>query len=411
MCQKRAHEMERGDRRTARGSSRGRPGSRARARALLRAPPRAGTTSPTGFSAVPPPGPAIPVTETATSAPSRSRAPAAIAAAVSAETAPCRSSISSGHAELARLHLVRVRDDGADEDVARARDRRQPRRHEPARARLGRRERQPALAAELEHELLDRPLVLGEQVRADALAQRRSELVRPLPTAGVDEEVDVDLEVARADRRRDPVALAPGLLERARDLPTRSRRRSGARAARASRAREQDRRTGSASSARGQSRCSSGGGPGKHDDRAALGLEHEAGRRAGEPERRRAPSGTRRLLADARLEVGVRPPQPLRDRARDRLDLGLQARRRRTARAPRRARRSSTVRSSCVGPSPPGDDAEVGVEPLAQRRLELLRVVADDRDPRRLEPEPQQLRGEERPVRVACGRRGRARCR
>src|SRR4029077_1500996 len=45
-------------------------------------------TSPTGFSALPPPGPAIPVTETETSAPSRALAPAAIASAASAETAP-----------------------------------------------------------------------------------------------------------------------------------------------------------------------------------------------------------------------------------------------------------------------------------------------------------------------------------
>src|SRR5690349_18865607 len=42
-------------------------------------------TRPTGLSGVPPPGPATPVTETATSAPSRALAPAAIAAAASAE--------------------------------------------------------------------------------------------------------------------------------------------------------------------------------------------------------------------------------------------------------------------------------------------------------------------------------------
>src|SRR6266851_4591042 len=53
-------------------------------------------TRPTGFSALPPPGPAMPVTATATSTPSRSRAPDAIAAAVSAETAPCRSRTSRG---------------------------------------------------------------------------------------------------------------------------------------------------------------------------------------------------------------------------------------------------------------------------------------------------------------------------
>src|SRR6266700_4967723 len=53
-------------------------------------------TRPTGFSSVPPPGPAMPVTATATSTPSRSRAPAAIAAAVSADTAPWRSRTSRG---------------------------------------------------------------------------------------------------------------------------------------------------------------------------------------------------------------------------------------------------------------------------------------------------------------------------
>ena len=46
-------------------------------------------TVPTGFSAVPPPGPAIPVTDTAMSAPVTRRAPSAIMAAHSSETAPC----------------------------------------------------------------------------------------------------------------------------------------------------------------------------------------------------------------------------------------------------------------------------------------------------------------------------------
>src|SRR5438105_2693968 len=53
-------------------------------------------TSPTGFSAVPPPGPATPVTDAATSTPSRSRTPRAMARAVSADTAPKRASISAG---------------------------------------------------------------------------------------------------------------------------------------------------------------------------------------------------------------------------------------------------------------------------------------------------------------------------
>src|SRR5262249_60810830 len=45
-------------------------------------------TSPTGFPGVPPPGPAIPVTEMPTSASSRSRPPAALAAAAPAGAPP-----------------------------------------------------------------------------------------------------------------------------------------------------------------------------------------------------------------------------------------------------------------------------------------------------------------------------------
>ena len=49
-------------------------------------------TKPTGFSALPPPGPAMPVTETAKSTFSRRRAPSAISPATSDDTAPWRSS-------------------------------------------------------------------------------------------------------------------------------------------------------------------------------------------------------------------------------------------------------------------------------------------------------------------------------
>src|SRR5262245_16836306 len=62
-------------------------------------------TRPTGFSSLPPPGPAIPVTASAISARRRSRAPAAIASAVSAETAPCRCRVSSGTPSCADLTL------------------------------------------------------------------------------------------------------------------------------------------------------------------------------------------------------------------------------------------------------------------------------------------------------------------
>ena len=64
---------------------------------------------------VPPPGPATPVTAMPTSTPSRERTPFAIAAATSAETAPCSRRSARGHAELRCLDLVRVRDDAAEE--------------------------------------------------------------------------------------------------------------------------------------------------------------------------------------------------------------------------------------------------------------------------------------------------------
>src|SRR5262245_2963287 len=62
-------------------------------------------TSPTGFPSLPPAGPAIPVTASATSAWRRLRAPVAIAAAVSAETAPCRCRVSSETPRSADLTL------------------------------------------------------------------------------------------------------------------------------------------------------------------------------------------------------------------------------------------------------------------------------------------------------------------
>jgi hypothetical protein len=52
-------------------------------------------TVPTGFSSVPPSGPAIPVIATAVSASKRFSAPSAIASATGSDTAPC-SSISRG---------------------------------------------------------------------------------------------------------------------------------------------------------------------------------------------------------------------------------------------------------------------------------------------------------------------------
>ena len=51
-------------------------------------------TVPTGFSSVPPSGPAMPVMPIPKSAPDTRRTPRAISAAVSDDTAPCASSVS-----------------------------------------------------------------------------------------------------------------------------------------------------------------------------------------------------------------------------------------------------------------------------------------------------------------------------
>ena len=51
---------------------------------------------------------------------------------------------------------------------------------------------------------------------------------------------------------------------------------------------------------------------------------------------------------------------------------------------------------------PTRDEADVGLEPLAQRGFELVGVVADDRDAGGLEAEPERLLGVERPVEVGA---------
>ena len=214
----------------------------------------------------------------------------------------------------------------------------------------------------------------------------------------VHEQVDVDLELARADGRRDAVALAPALLERPRDLGL-------ARAVEAqhapfgfTRAREHRPHRLRLERPRPEP-LQLARRPGQHDDRATLGLEHERRRRAGDPDDERA-LRQRRLLAHARCEVGVRPSEPLGDRAGDRLDLRLEPLVDDEL-ATRRTRDELDGPVVVGRPEAARDAAEIGLEPLAQRCLELGRVVADDRDPRRLDAEPQQLRGEERPVQVA----------
>src|SRR6266571_2978416 len=118
------------------------------------------------------------------------------------------------HPELGALQLVRVRDDAADEALARAWDVGEPRGDHATGARLGGPEPPPARAGKREHELLDAPFVAGEEPPLEALRERRLERIGALLRPGLDEEIDVDLEVMRADRRLDAVTVPAGLLER-----------------------------------------------------------------------------------------------------------------------------------------------------------------------------------------------------
>src|SRR6478609_9891181 len=121
-------------------------------------------------------------------------------------------------------------------------------------------------------------------------------------------------------------------------------------------------------------------------------LEDETGCSTGQAERDRT-FGNRRLLLHACLEVHVRAPEPLGERAGDAADLSMQL--------------PVEPKTDAGGPSDEldgavvmrraeatGDDAEVGVHPFGERAGQLVLPVADDRDPRGLDPATQELGGQ-----------------
>ena len=115
-----------------------------------------------------------------------------------------------------------------------------------------------------------------------------------------------------------------------------------------------------------------------------------------------APSGSVACLRTPVGEVGVRTLQPLGDRARDRFDLRFELGVDSQLDAGDAAT-SSTVRSSCVGPSPPETATRSApATASAQRRSELAGVVADDLDPRGLDAEGEQRAREEGAVQVGA---------
>ena len=142
------------------------------------------------------------------------------------------------------------------------------------------------------------------------------------------------------------------------------------------------------------------GWAGEHDHGRALGLQHEARSGAGQADRHRA-CRERRLLAHAVCEVGVRPAEAFRKRPRDRFDLRFEGSidDELGARGPRDHLHRSVVVS---GAQPPGYNAEIGLEALAERGLELFWSVADDRYARGIEPERQHGVREKRPVAIVA---------
>ena len=210
----------------------------------------------------------------------------------------------------------------------------------------------------------------------------------------------MDLELARADGRLDPVPVAARLLERSRHGRLAHAEEPQHAPSRRSRPLQQLPHRLAGQRVRPE--------PPQLARRAGQD-DHDAARRRPEDESRsraREADGDRRsrpcrLLRHTGREVPVRPPQALRNRAGDRLDLLLE-RLVHDELEPGCARdqlhRAIVVRR----PETAGDEARVRLQPLTEGSLELGRRVSDDRDPGRLEPVAQRLGGEERAVPVGA---------
>src|SRR3954447_13094438 len=295
------------------------------------------------------------------------------------------------HAQLGRLDLVRIGDDRAPEDVARARHRRQPCRHEAARARLRDREAEALVPAQIEHDCLHRPLVPREQVLPELIGELVGKPVQARPRIGLREQIDVDLEIARADRGRQPIALSPSLGQGPGD----------GRLARAVEAQHaplghgcplEDPPHRFGFERRAPEPLQLGRRPGQHHGHAAARVQDESRRGAGDSDHARA-LDERRLLAHALGEVAIGPAQPFGNCTRHALDLTLQLGIDDEL-APGRAREQLHGAVVVRRPETARDEAELGLQALTERRFELDRVVADDHDPSGLHSQPQEFGGE-----------------
>src|SRR5207253_10724580 len=109
--------------------------------------------------------------------------------------------------------------------------------------------------------------------------------------------------------------------------------------------------------------------------------------------------GESRLLPHPGLEVGVRTAHALGEPPRDVADLTMEVvvePELEPSRTRHELDRAIVVRRA----EPSRHDAEIGAEAVSQRILQLVRAVADDLDPCRLEPEPEHLVREKRSVAV-----------
>ena len=219
-----------------------------------------------------------------------------------------RASISAGTPSSRCLDLVRVRDDRRREHVARARARRsaapatRPPVHDSAVASVSPRSRSRSRTSSA----VDR-LVAREEVALVRRDERALELVGARLGARLDEQVDVDLEVARADRHVHAVAVAARAASAWATADSRRRRRSAARGARRARAaREQRAQRLGLEHARPEL-LQLARRAGQRDRDARAGLEHDRRRRARRARPTIAPSGSVACLRTPCGEVRVRP--------------------------------------------------------------------------------------------------------
>ena len=215
-------------------------------------------------------------------------------------------------------------------------------------------------------------------------------------SALIDEEVDVDLELAGADGHLHPVALTPRRRERLGDGRL-GRAEEPQHVMLAAGAAREHRRTASVSRARGHRRWSSRGGPGSTTTTQSPRSSTSPGavRRARARRSPRAASPACARPGRRRRTTGPADPRS----SRDTLPICSSSSSSTTSGRPAARATSSTVRSSCVGPSPP-ETRQRSAFIASGTRARGRRAISDDRDRRRLQAEADRLGGEERSVAV-----------